>query len=87
MNQVKKVPLRKCVITNEQHPKQEMFRIVRLSDGTIVCDETGKARGHGVYLVKNKEVILKAKKTHALDKYLEVKVADEIYDELLGKLA
>lgn len=26
---VKKVPLRKCVVTNEQYPKMEMFRIVR----------------------------------------------------------
>ena len=24
----KKVPIRKCVVTNTQHPKMEMFRVV-----------------------------------------------------------
>ena len=87
MNQTtKKIPLRKCVITGEQHPKQEMFRIVRLTDGTVVVDETGKARGHGVYLVKDEKTINLAWKRHTLDKYLEVKVSDDIYEQLLSIL-
>ena len=32
---VKKVPLRKCVITNEQYPKMEMFRIVRTPENEV----------------------------------------------------
>ena len=82
----KKIPLRKCVITNEQFPKKELFRVVREPDGKITIDETGKVRGHGVYLSKNKEVITKAKAKHTLDRYLESKVDDNIYDALLERL-
>ncbi len=83
---VKKVPLRKCVVTNTQHPKMEMFRVVRTPEGDVVVDTTGKAKGHGVYVSKDKTAINNAKKRHLLDRFLEVKVADEIYDTLLGLL-
>ena len=76
---VRKIPMRKCVATNEQHPKSEMFRIVR---GKIIVDVTGKAKGHGCYLVKNKKVIQLAQKKKILDRYLETPVPDEIYDTL-----
>lgn len=82
----KKIPMRKCVITGEQHPKKDMFRIVREPDGNVCIDDIGKVRGHGVYLSKNKTVILQAKKKHTLDRYLEVVVPDEIYDQLVERL-
>lgn len=79
----KKIPIRKCVATNEQLPKGEMFRIVRTEDSTVIIDPTGKARGRGAYLSKNKEAIELAKKKKILDRHLEVKVPDEIYEQLL----
>lgn len=78
----KKVPLRKCVVTNTQHPKSELIRVVRLSTGEVVIDTTGKARGHGAYLSRDAKVIELAKKKKTLDKALEVTVPDEIYEEL-----
>lgn len=86
MNKPKKIPLRKCVITNEQHPKMEMFRIVRNPEGIVAIDLTGKLRGHGAYVVKDKNVIMNAKKKKALDHHLEAPVPDAIYDELLKML-
>ena len=50
----RKVPLRKCVVTNTQHPKMEMFRVVRTPEGEVCVDQTGKVRGHGVYVSKDK---------------------------------
>ena len=82
----RKVPLRKCVVTNTQHPKMEMFRVVRTPDGDVCIDLTGKTRGHGVYVSKDKTVVENAKKRHTLDKFLEVKVPDEIYDGLIELL-
>ena len=54
----KKIPLRKCVVTKEQHPKNEMFRIVRTNENEIIVDETanGKQKGHGAYLTKDLKV-------------------------------
>lgn len=86
MNKPKKVPLRKCVATNEQYPKKEMFRIVRTPLGSIEIDEVGKMNGRGAYLSKTKKAIEIAKKKKILDKHLEVAVPDEIYERLLKML-
>ena len=40
MLKAKKIPLRKCIVTNEQFPKMEMFRIVRTPEGNVVVDLT-----------------------------------------------
>ena len=82
----KKVPMRKCVVTNTQHPKMEMFRVVRTPENEVAVDTTGKLRGHGVYVSKDKVNIENARKRHVLDRFLEVKVPDEIYDQLLELL-
>ena len=84
---VKKVPMRKCVITGNQFPKKDLLRVVREPDGNVKIDDTGKVRGHGVYLCKDESVIKAAKKKHILDRFLEVAVADEVYDELLKKVS
>jgi predicted RNA-binding protein YlxR (DUF448 family) len=86
MLKTKKIPLRKCVVTNEQHPKSEMFRVVRDPEGNIVVDKTGKTKGRGAYVSKNKTAISAAKKRKALDRHLEVAVPDTIYDELIGMI-
>lgn len=82
----KKIPLRKCVITGEQHPKGELFRVVRTQEGNVVVDLTGKVRGHGAYVSKDKKVIELARKKKTLNRALEVEVPDSIYDELIEKL-
>ena len=61
MPQVKKIPIRRCLATNQPFPKKEMFRIVRTPDGAVIIDDTGKANGRGAYLSKTKEAVLIAK--------------------------
>ena len=82
---MKKIPMRTCVVTREKFPKNELIRVVNTENG-IVVDLTGKVNGHGVYLKKDENVINDAKTKHILDRTLEVKVPDEIYDELLEKI-
>ena len=82
---MKKIPMRSCVVTREKLPKNELIRVVNTGDG-IVVDLTGKVNGHGVYLKKDENVINDAKTKHILDRALEVKVPDEVYDELLEKI-
>lgn len=83
MNKVKKIPLRKCVITNERFEKKQLIRIVRSPEGIVFVDKTGKANGRGAYISKTKAVILQAKKTKVLERHLETPIPDEIYEELL----
>lgn len=77
----RKIPMRMCVVTREKLPKQELIRVVRTENGVIV-DLTGKANGRGAYLKKDKEVFEKAQKTKILDKVLETKVEESVFDEL-----
>ena len=79
---VRKIPLRTCIITKEQLPKQELLRIVRTPEGKVVADETGKLNGRGAYIKKDITVLEKAKKGKVLEKRLECQIEDSIYEEI-----
>lgn len=79
----RKIPLRKCVITGEQLPKQELIRVVRNKELGVLVDTLGKVNGRGAYLKKDKQVIKKAQKSKKLEKHLETEISDSIYTELL----
>ncbi len=78
----RKVPLRKCIVTNEMKPKQELIRIVRSPEGDVSVDVTGKKNGRGAYISNNDESFELAKKKDVLSRHLQVMVDPEIYDEL-----
>ena len=79
---MKKIPQRTCVLTKEKLEKKDLIRIVRTPEQNVVVDETGKLNGRGAYLKKDLEVINKAQEKHILDKILNVKVDDNVFDEL-----
>ena len=79
---VKKIPKRTCVVTKEKGEKKDLIRVVRTPDGEVIVDLTGKANGRGAYLKKDKEVFAKAQKSGILEKILEVKISDEVFNEL-----
>ncbi|MDY0405845.1 YlxR family protein [Virgibacillus sp. 179-BFC.A HS] len=80
----RKIPMRKCVVTNEMMPKKELIRVVRNKDGEVFVDLTGKKNGRGAYVSKNADVIRKAKKTDVLRRHLEAEIPESVYDELLA---
>ncbi len=84
--QNKKPVLRSCVVSRETLEKKDLFRIVRDKDGNVSVDLKGKANGRGAYLKKDKDIIDKAQKTKALERHLDCKIPDEIYDELRNLL-
>ena len=83
---MKKIPMRKCVVTNERFPKKELVRIVRTPEDTIEIDLKGKRNGHGAYIQKSMETLEKAKRSKALERALEAPIPQEIYDELEATL-
>ena len=82
----RKVPLRTCVVSNEKCEKKDLLRVVRNNEGQVFVDDTNKANGRGAYLKKDEMIIERARKTKVLERHLNVKIEDEIYDELLGKI-
>ncbi len=80
---MKKIPERTCVITREKLPKKDLLRVVKDKEGNVLVDPTGKLNGRGAYVKKDVEVINEARTTKTLEKILEIKIPDTIYDECI----
>lgn len=79
---MKKIPLRRCVVTKEQMPKSELLRIVRDKENNVFVDQTGKAGGRGAYIKKDLNVLNTARSKKVLEKNLEISIKDELYEEI-----
>lgn len=80
---MKKIPMRTCVVTKEKCEKRDLLRIVRTPDGSVIVDLSGKANGRGAYLKRSEDVIKQAEKTKILERILEVQVPTSVYEEAL----
>ena len=78
----RKIPMRKCVATQEQLPKKELLRIVRTPEGELAVDVTGKKNGHGAYLKKDIEAVKLARKNGALKRALDIEIPDAFWEEI-----
>lgn len=76
---MKKIPMRKCVITGAMFPKKELIRVVKTTNGEVIADVSGKINGHGAYLKKSLEVLEVAKKKKTLEKVLGCAIPEEVY--------
>ena len=81
---MKKIPLRTCMGCNEKKPKKELIRIVKNKDGIISIDRTGKLDGRGTYICDCVECLDKVVKSKRLEKALESKISEEVYNNLRG---
>lgn len=79
---MKKIPLRRCVVTKEQLPKGELLRIVKNKENEVFVDLTGKANGRGAYIKKDVNVLKTAKDKKILERSLETKICEEVYEEI-----
>ncbi|PRY84125.1 RNase P modulator RnpM [Alkalibacterium olivapovliticus] len=81
--QNRKVPMRKCIASNEMKPKKEMVRIVRSKEGIVSIDPTGKKNGRGAYISLDSDLVKKAKEKQLISQALNASVDDSFYDELI----
>lgn len=82
----KKIPMRKCVITNTILPKRELIRIVVNKDGTLLIDKSGKHAGRGAYIQPKLVLIPQLKKNQSLVRALKTKIPNEFYDEIIKEI-
>ena len=82
----KKIPLRICTGCNEMKPKKELIRVLKTTEDEIVLDKTGKKNGRGAYLCNSLACFQQAKKTKGLERSLQVKIPDELYEILEKEL-
>ena len=86
MEKIRKVPQRKCLGCMESFPKKELVRIVRLPNGTVELDLTGKKSGRGAYICKNSACLKKAIKSKRIKNNLEVEISEELIETLSGEI-
>ena len=79
---MKKIPLRRCVVTKEQLPKEELLRIVKNKENEVFVDLTGKANGRGAYIKKDVNVLQTAKNKKILERALETQISEAVYVEI-----
>ena len=77
---------RTCIISRKLLDRESMFRVVKTPNHEIKIDSSYKAQGRGCYLSKDKDLILKAKNKHLIEKHLRVNDCQTVYDELLKLL-
>ena len=82
----KKIPMRQCLVCREHKPKKELIRVVRLSEGGVILDFSGKANGRGAYICPDPECLKKARKASALERSLEVPIPDEVFERLTKEM-
>lgn len=79
---MKKIPMRKCLATNELCPKKDLLRVVKSPEGKVFFDYSSKANGRGAYVKASLEAIDIAERKGILNKALETNVPSEVYEAL-----
>ena len=81
---MKNIPQRTCMGCNEKKDKNKLIRIVKNQNNEINIDKTGKMSGRGAYICDNIQCLEKVVKSKRLEKVLDIKISDEIYESLRG---
>ena len=79
---MKSLPQRTCIGCSVKKDKSDLIRIVRNKNGEILADPSGKMEGRGTYICKNIECLEKGIKSKRLLKHFEIKVGDNVYEDL-----
>ncbi len=81
---MKKQPQRTCMGCNSKKDKKDFIRIVKNKEQLISIDKTGKKEGRGAYICNDIQCLEKAIKSKRLEKVFEMKISEEIYENLRG---
>ena len=81
---MKSQPQRTCMGCNSKKDKKDLIRIVKNKENEIHIDTTGKQEGRGAYLCKDEQCLEKVMKSKRLEKILDTKISEEIYENLRG---
>ena len=79
---MRNIPQRTCIVCRSQKNKNELLRIVKNKENQIKVDENGKESGRGAYICYDMNCLEKAQKSKKLEKALEIKIDNEIYEEI-----
>lgn len=84
MPKVKKIPLRKSLVSGEIIDKRDLLRIVKTKDGQVFVDPTGKQNGRGAYIKLDNQEALLAKKKQVFNRSFSMDIPESFYDDLIA---
>ena len=73
----KKIPMRMCLGCREMKPKKELLRVVRLPEGEVSLDPTGRKSGRGAYVCKSADCLQRAIKQRQIERAFECTLSEE----------
>jgi predicted RNA-binding protein YlxR (DUF448 family) len=74
----RRLPERSCVACRTTRSKRELVRIVRLPDGAVTVDATGRAPGRGAYLCRDASCWDTAGRKRAIEHALKAAVSADL---------
>ena len=81
---MKSQPQRTCMGCNTKKDKKDLIRIVKNKENEISIDKTRKKEGRGAYICDNIQCLEKVIKSKRIEKILDIKISEEIYENLRG---
>lgn len=79
----KHIPQRTCVACRQVKAKRELVRLVRISDGSVEVDPSGKKAGRGAYLCQGQECWEVGLKRGRLEHTLRTTLTQENREQLI----
>lgn len=70
--QPKRIPQRMCIACRKGEAKRSLVRLVRVLDGRVEIDLTGKRNGRGAYLCRARDCWDMALKRHRIERALHL---------------
>lgn len=81
---MKNQPQRTCMGCNTKKNKKDLIRIVKDKENQISIDKTGKQQGRGAYICDDIQCLEKVIKSKRLEKVFDMKISEQIYENLRG---
>jgi hypothetical protein len=79
-----KVPERLCVACRTLKPRNELIRLVRLPNDTVVLDANTQLHGRGAYVCRERTCIERAAKARSFNKALRRNVPDDLIQDVIA---
>lgn len=79
------IPMRRCIGCMESKPKKELIRIA-FYEGQTTLDKTGKAKGRGVYLCRDRECFEKAVRKRAIQRSFDGDISQSDVERIMEEL-
>lgn len=80
----KRIPQRTCVACRQVKPKQKLIRLVRIPDGSVEVDISGKKPGRGAYLCQMPECWRVGLRDGRLEYALRTTLTSDSREQLIG---